>query len=104
MPTFYDKFPEWFQVIFDSGIIAAAITAVLLSIVFNIIGRKTEAEAPIFAEGPAVAAISQEDEQRLEGEEPVDRGQARRARDGSTRSEIDLPPQPEQQGSETPKQ
>ena len=28
VPTFYDKFPEWFQVIFDSGITAAAITAV----------------------------------------------------------------------------
>ena len=24
VPTFYDKFPEWFQVIFDSGITAAA--------------------------------------------------------------------------------
>jgi len=71
---------------------------------FPEVGRKTEAEAPIFAEGQAVAAISQEDEQRLEGEEPVDRAQARRAQDGSTRSEIDRPPQPEQQGSETPKQ
>jgi Permease family len=40
VPTFYDRFPEWFQVIFDSGITAAAITAVLLNIVFNIIGRK----------------------------------------------------------------
>jgi xanthine/uracil permease len=71
VPTFYDKFPEWFQVIFDSGITAAAITAVLLNIVFNIIGRKEEVEAPIFAEGPAIATISQEDEERLEGEAPV---------------------------------
>ena len=58
VPTFYDKFPEWFQVIFDSGITAAALTAVLLNIVFNIIGRKEEAEGPIFAEAPAPATIS----------------------------------------------
>jgi len=66
VPTFYDKFPEWFQVIFDSGITAAAIVAVLLNIVFNIIGRKESAEAPIFAEGPAIAAISDEEEARLD--------------------------------------
>jgi hypothetical protein len=94
VPTFYDKFPEWFQVIFDSGITAAAITAVLLNIVFNILGRKTEAEGPIFAEGPAPAAISEEDEERIEGHElVVDHGQARRAEDGSPLSEIDLPPE-----------
>ena len=57
MPNIYGKFPEWLQVIFDSGITAAALTAVLLNIVFNIIGRKESAEAPIFAEGPAIAAI-----------------------------------------------
>ena len=38
--------------IFDSGITAAALTAVLLNIVFNIIGRTQEAEGPIFSEGP----------------------------------------------------
>ena len=46
VPTFYDKFPEWFQVIFDSGITAAAITAVLLNIIFNIVGRSETDEAP----------------------------------------------------------
>jgi xanthine permease len=94
VPTFYDKFPEWFQVIFDSGITAAAITAVLLNIVFNILGRKKDAEGPIFAEGPAPSAISEEDEERIEGHElVVDHGQARRAQDGSPLSEIDLPPE-----------
>ena len=39
VPNFYDKFPDWFAVIFDSGITAAALTAVLLNIVFNIVGR-----------------------------------------------------------------
>ena len=51
VPTFYDKFPDWFTVIFDSGITAAAITAVLLNIVFNIIGRKEEAEGPDLRRG-----------------------------------------------------
>ena len=71
VPTFYDKFPEWFQVIFDSGITAAAITAVLLNIVFNIVGRSETDEGPIFSEGPAPAAISQADEARLDPSGPA---------------------------------
>jgi hypothetical protein len=54
VPGFYEEFPEWFQTIFDSGISAAAVTAVLLNILFNVGGRDYAAEeAPIFAEGPA---------------------------------------------------
>jgi len=103
VPTFYDKFPEWFQVIFDSGITAAALTAVLLNIVFNIIGRSEDTEAPIFAEAPAMSTISHEDEARLEGQEPQsDHGQARRAEDGTTLSEIDLPHKPGQRDTQTP--
>ena len=52
VPNFYDEFPSWFQTIFDSGISAAAVTAVLLNILFNVLGRKDNA-APIFADGPA---------------------------------------------------
>ena len=52
VPDFYDEFPSWFQTIFDSGISAAAVTAVLLNILFNVLGRKDNV-APIFAEGPA---------------------------------------------------
>jgi len=52
VPDFYDEFPSWFQTIFDSGISAAAVTAVLLNILFNVLGRKDNA-APIFADGPA---------------------------------------------------
>ncbi|MGC1207232.1 MAG: nucleobase:cation symporter-2 family protein [Ornithinimicrobium sp.] len=66
VPGFYEEFPEWFQVIFDSGITAAAITAVLLNIIFNIIGRTDDAEGPIFSEGNAPTAISDEDEERLQ--------------------------------------
>ena len=74
VPTFYDEFPAWFTVIFDSGITAAAITAVLLNIVFNIIGRSGDGEGPIFAEGPAPAAISDTDEARLDPQGPTARG------------------------------
>ena len=49
VPDFYDEFPTWFQTIFDSGISAAAVTAVLLNILFNVLGRKDNA-APIFAD------------------------------------------------------
>lgn len=66
VPTFYHSFPEWFQVIFDSGITSAAITAVLLNIVFNIIGRSPDDEGPIFAEAPGPAMITDDDEARLQ--------------------------------------
>jgi xanthine permease len=75
VPTFYDKFPAWFTVIFDSGITAAALTAVFLNIVFNIVGRKEETEAPIFAESPPPATISQADEARLDPAGPAARGE-----------------------------
>ena len=52
VPDFYDEFPTWFQTVFDSGISAAAVTAVLLNILFNVLGRKDNV-APIAAEGPA---------------------------------------------------
>lgn len=64
VPTFYAQFPSWFQVIFDSGITSTAIVAVLLNIVFNILGRSTT-EGPIFSESPPPGVISDEDELRL---------------------------------------
>ena len=36
VPTFYEHFPSWFQTIFDSGISSAAVTAVLLNLLFNV--------------------------------------------------------------------
>ncbi len=36
VPAFYDEFPEWFATIFDSGISAASIVAVLLNLFFNV--------------------------------------------------------------------
>jgi uric acid transporter len=53
VPDFYEEFPSWFQTIFESGISAAAVTAVLLNILFNVTARPIEeAEGPIFAEAP----------------------------------------------------
>ena len=41
VPTFYEHFPSWFQTVFDSGISSAAVTAVLLNLLFNV-GRSGE--------------------------------------------------------------
>ena len=62
------------------------LTAVLLNIVFNISGRKEDSEAPIFAESPAPAAISDEDEARLDPTGPVAQGvhQSGQARDAAS--------------------
>jgi uric acid transporter len=52
VPDFYEDFPSWFETIFESGISAAAVTAILLNLLFN--GRRGQPEeAPIFAESPA---------------------------------------------------
>ncbi len=42
IPEFYDKFPDAVRLVFDSGITAASIAAILLNIVFNILGSGDE--------------------------------------------------------------
>ncbi len=81
VPTIYNAFPSWFTVVFDSGITAAAISAVLLNILFNIVGRTEGAEGPIFAEAPPIASISDEDEERLQPEPSRRRLDARDGRE-----------------------
>jgi hypothetical protein len=54
VPTFYEHFPSWFQTVFDSGISSAAVTAVLLNLLFNVGRRGTEREAALVAESPTV--------------------------------------------------
>jgi xanthine/uracil permease len=34
-PTVYDEFPTWFQIIFDSGISAGALVAIVLNLLLN---------------------------------------------------------------------
>ena len=57
---FYEPFPSWFEVILDSGISAAAITAILLNLLFNV-RRGQPDEAPIFAEAPAIGTTYEGD-------------------------------------------
>jgi len=47
-PTFYGRFPEWFQTIFSSGISSGAITAIVLNLVLNELPRmlRKEGSAP----------------------------------------------------------
>jgi xanthine/uracil permease len=52
VPDFYEEFPSWFQTIFESGISASAVTAVLLNILFNIVGGGRDETPTIFAEAP----------------------------------------------------
>lgn len=62
-PTIYDQFPEWFTLIFDSGISAGAITAILLNLLLNTAEmRAARAEDRAFPahdapRGPAAAAL-----------------------------------------------
>ena len=62
-PTIYDRFPTWFTLIFDSGISAGAITAILLNLLLNIRSdaRRAAANPPIGAydavRGPSAAAL-----------------------------------------------
>jgi NCS2 family nucleobase:cation symporter-2 len=49
---FYGHFPTWFQVIFDSGISSAAIMAILLNLVFNVVKRGNPHDPSVFAAAP----------------------------------------------------
>src|SRR3954447_7268126 len=53
-PPFYETFPGWFQAVFDSGISSAAVTAVLLNLLFNVGRSGTPREAALVAESPTV--------------------------------------------------
>jgi len=61
VPTFYEHFPSWFQTVFDSGISSAAVTAVLLNLLFNVSGRGAPKEAAILAESPTVGVTPEYD-------------------------------------------
>ncbi|WP_138414495.1 nucleobase:cation symporter-2 family protein [Sinomonas gamaensis] len=77
-PSFYAKFPTWVQVIFDSGISSAAIMAVLLNILFNVIKRGTPKSPSVFAAAPTrmiplVVLDALEDGDRCENGKIVDK-------------------------------
>ncbi|MEV4737289.1 MULTISPECIES: nucleobase:cation symporter-2 family protein [unclassified Microbacterium] len=51
-PTIYDGMPDWFTTIFHSGISSAAVTAILLNLLFNHLGRGPGKDASVFAAAP----------------------------------------------------
>lgn len=51
-PTFYEQFPSWIQVVLGSGISAAALTAVLLNILFNELSFGSRPGSSTFAAYP----------------------------------------------------
>jgi uric acid transporter len=61
VPTFYEEFPSWFQTVFDSGISSAAVTAVLLNLLFNVGRQGPPTEAAIVAESPTVGVTPEYD-------------------------------------------
>ncbi|WP_154794978.1 nucleobase:cation symporter-2 family protein [Occultella kanbiaonis] len=71
-PTFYDAFPDWFTIIFHSGISSAALMAVLLNIVFNHIRAGNTDNSSVFVAGTSVRLLKQVDLQSLrEGDSVV---------------------------------
>ena len=66
-PTFYDQFPSWVQVVLGSGISAAALTAVLLNILFNEFraGNPPRGTGSVFANAP-VRAVRYESIEHLQ--------------------------------------
>lgn len=51
MPTIYSRFPAWFTTIFDSGISAAALMAILLNVLFNHLTIGNSDNQSVFAAG-----------------------------------------------------
>lgn len=67
VPTFYDRFPDWFQTVMDSGISAGCITAIALNLLFNHLpGKGGSAAEPVVLPGGAVENTAEETgEQRV---------------------------------------
>ncbi|MGF1472855.1 MAG: 2-oxo-4-hydroxy-4-carboxy-5-ureidoimidazoline decarboxylase [Rubrobacteraceae bacterium] len=53
VPNFYKDFPEFIRITFNSGITAAAISAVLLNLLFNVLGKKEPQETGDYGENMA---------------------------------------------------
>lgn len=54
VPGFWSAFPEWVHVIFDSGISAASIVAVLLNIFFNEFSKARRSSPSVLAASPPI--------------------------------------------------
>ncbi|MDI9952015.1 nucleobase:cation symporter-2 family protein [Rhodococcus sp. IEGM 1305] len=61
VPEFYAAFPEWVHIVFDSGISAASIVAVLLNILFNEIKAGNRPTPSVVSAAPPVLVHPAED-------------------------------------------
>ncbi|MBD8078465.1 nucleobase:cation symporter-2 family protein [Cellulosimicrobium arenosum] len=79
-PDFYDQFPEWFGVIFHSGISSAALMAILLNILFNHIKVGTPKNPSVFAAGTdrGTSAVEDDDLEDLEDDGVLNKSNRRR--------------------------
>lgn len=46
VPTVYEKFPDWFQTVMNSGISAGCLTAIVLNLLFNHLPAKESSVVP----------------------------------------------------------
>lgn len=73
LPEFYDGFPEGVRIVFESGITAASIAAILLNILFNMIGPRPETYDLVEQTGTVEEKLTVMDANRLDRDEFVDR-------------------------------
>ncbi|GAB3204981.1 xanthine permease [Marinactinospora thermotolerans DSM 45154] len=89
VPQFYDGFPDWLALILHSGIVGAAVVAIVLNICFNIIGGGQYEEGPsVFAAAPTLDKEYPEEDAREEAP------QARDATSGDLSDGAGSPPTP----------
>ncbi|TWP35491.1 purine permease [Leekyejoonella antrihumi] len=87
MPTFWDKFPDWFGVIMGSGISAAAVSAVVLNLFFNEFKFGNKPGASVFSEREdRVAKFGESLEDDIPVSERVARRRPRHAGEGASES------------------
>lgn len=75
VPEFYEEFPEAVRIVFDSGITAAAVAAILLNILFNVLGGRDEQDVGDYGENMAdvEGSMTVMDANRLDREAFVER-------------------------------
>lgn len=66
-PGFYHNFPSWVETIFDSGITTGSLSAVILNIFFNVLGKKESDEDPIEEDVREIEEEIKEDNLVIEG-------------------------------------
>lgn len=77
VPDFYSNFPTWFAMIFESGISAASIAAVVLNILFNEIRWGRRKDPSVFTAGSSARLVVAADEQRSIADRDAEQEQRR---------------------------